>query len=112
MGLPVPGSTMAIVDEDGGEAPAGTVGQIAMRPHPEGYYSLGYWSDAARTAAMSRGGWVTIGDVGRRDVDGHFWFEGRADDVIKSADYRQARRDFPEIGSARRGCAAAFILTS
>jgi len=88
MGLPLPGHTMAIVGDDGQEAPADTVGQIAMRPHPEGYYSLGYWGDAERTAAMTRGGWMTIGDLGRRDADGYFWFEGRADDVIKSAGYR------------------------
>ena len=88
MGLPLPGSTMAIVGDDGCEAPAHTVGHIAMRPHPEGYYSLGYWGDAERTAAMSRGAWMTIGDLGRRDADGYFWFEGRADDVIKSAGYR------------------------
>jgi acetyl-CoA synthetase len=37
---------------------------------------------------MSRSGWITIGDLGRRDTDGYFWFEGRADDVIKSAGYR------------------------
>jgi len=88
MGLPLPGSTMAIVDDEGREAAAGTVGQIALRPHPEGYYSLGYWGDAERTAATQRGGWMTIGDLGRRDADGYFWFEGRADDVIKSAGYR------------------------
>jgi len=64
------------------------VGQIALQPHPEGYYSLGYWGDAERTVAMHRGGWMTIGDLGRRDADGYFWFEGRADDVIKSAGYR------------------------
>src|SRR5262244_3635255 len=88
MGLPLPGHTMAIVDDDGREAPVDTVGQIALQPHPEGYYSLGYWGDAERTAAMRHGGWMTIGDLGRRDADGYFWFEGRADDVIKSAGYR------------------------
>ena len=89
MGLPLPGHTMAIVDDDGREAPVDTVGQIALQPHPEGYYSLGYWGDAERTAAMRRGGgWMTIGDLGRRDAEGYFWFEGRADDVIKSAGYR------------------------
>ena len=88
MGLPMPGSTMAIVDDDGREAPPDTVGHIALRPHPEGYYSVGYWGDPERTAAMRRGGWITVGDLGRRDADGYFWFEGRADDVIKSAGYR------------------------
>ena len=31
---------------------------------------------------------MTCGDLARRDADGYFWFEGRADDVIKSAGYR------------------------
>ena len=88
MGLPLPGSTMAIVDDDGRETPAEVVGQIGMRPHPEGYYSLGYWRDEGRTRSLYRDGWMTIGDLGRRDADGYFWFEGRADDVIKSAGYR------------------------
>ena len=34
------------------------------------------------------GPWLTCGDLARRDSDGYFWFEGRADDVIKSAGYR------------------------
>ena len=88
MGLPLPGCRMAVVDDEGRELPAGEVGQIGMAPSPEGYYSLGYWQDEERTRATWRGGWMTIGDLARRDQDGYFWFEGRADDVIKSAGYR------------------------
>ena len=32
MGLPMPGAAMAVVDDDGREAPADTVGHIAMKP--------------------------------------------------------------------------------
>jgi acetyl-CoA synthetase len=88
MGRPVPGSRMAIVDDDGREVPTGTVGHIAMARSDVGYYSLGYWNDPERTREVDRGGWMTVGDLGRRDADGYFWFEGRADDVIKSAGYR------------------------
>jgi acetyl-CoA synthetase len=88
MGLPLPGTRMAIVDDDGAEVPPGTVGQIAKAPSPDGYYALGYWDDPERTRELMRGSWMTIGDLGRRDPDGYFWFEGRADDVIKSAGYR------------------------
>jgi acetyl-CoA synthetase len=88
MGLPLPGCTMAVVDDDGRELGPGAVGHIGMRPHPEGYYSLGYWQDDERTRELDRGGWMTIGDLARRDEDGYFWFEGRSDDVIKSAGYR------------------------
>jgi acetyl-CoA synthetase len=88
MGLPLPGCTMAVVDDEGREVGPDVVGHIGMQPHPEGYYSLGYWSDAERTRELYRGPWMTIGDLARRGADGYFWFEGRADDVIKSAGYR------------------------
>ena len=88
MGLPLPGCAMAVVDDEGREVGPDVVGQIAMRPQPEGYYSLGYWEDPERTRQLGRGPWMTIGDLARRDADGYFWFEGRADDVIKSAGYR------------------------
>ncbi|MEJ0068243.1 MAG: hypothetical protein WDO24_05395 [Pseudomonadota bacterium] len=40
------------------------------------------------TASFRRGDWIVTGDLGRRDADGYLWFEGRNDDVIKSAGYR------------------------
>ena len=88
MGLPFPGFDMRVVDDDGRELPPETVGQVAMAPSAEGYYALGYWRDPERTRDMVRGGFVAIGDLARRDGDGYFWFEGRSDDVIKSAGYR------------------------
>jgi len=88
MGLPLPGCTMAVVDDEGREVGPDVVGHIGMQPHPDGYYSLGYWKDAERTRQLYRGPWMTIGDLARRDAGGYFWFEGRADDVIKSAGYR------------------------
>ena len=88
MGRPLPGARMAVVGEDALEVADGTVGQIALAPSESGYYSLGYWEDPERTRELVRNGWMTIGDLGRRDADGYFWFEGRADDVIKSAGYR------------------------
>jgi acetyl-CoA synthetase len=88
MGRPLPGHRMAVVDDDGAEVLPGTVGHIVMAPSEVGYYSLGYWDDPDRTREMFRGPFLTSGDLGRRDEDGYFWFEGRADDVIKSAGYR------------------------
>jgi acetyl-CoA synthetase len=88
MGLPLPGSTVAVVDDEGHEVGPDVVGHMGMKPHPEGYYSLGYWNDAERDLEAYRGEWLTVGDLARRDADGYFWFEGRADDVIKSAGYR------------------------
>ena len=88
MGLPLPGATVAVVDESGREVGPDVVGHVGVAPDPEGYYSLGYWNDAERDREAYRGRWLTCGDLARRDADGYFWFEGRADDVIKSAGYR------------------------
>ena len=79
---------MAVVDDAGHEVGPDVVGHVGMKPHPEGDYSLGYWNDEDRDREMYRGAWLTCGDLARRDAEGYFWFEGRADDVIKSAGYR------------------------
>ena len=54
---------------------------------------LGYWNDPERTAACFETNdegerWFITGDLARRDQDGYFWYEGRADDVINAAGYR------------------------
>jgi acetyl-CoA synthetase len=88
MGLPMPGFEVAVIDDDGLELPPGEVGYLTQRPSEEGYYALGYWKDPERTRQLFRHGWITAGDLARRDKAGYFWFEGRADDVIKSSGYR------------------------
>jgi acetyl-CoA synthetase len=88
MGLPMPGFEMSVIDADGRELPPGAVGHLAQRPSEHGYYALGYWKDPERTRELFRHGWITAGDLARRDEAGYFWFEGRADDVIKSSAYR------------------------
>jgi acetyl-CoA synthetase len=88
MGLPLPGFEMAVVDEDGHELPDGEVGLLAQRRSDEGYYALGYYRDPERTKSLFRGDWIVSGDLAKRDARGYFWFNGRADDVIKSSGYR------------------------
>ena len=88
MGLPSPGYTMAIVDDQGNELPSGQIGYIGKKTGPDCRYWLSYWNDPEATRELVRNGWIVTGDLGRRDADGYFWFEGRADDMIKSAGYR------------------------
>ena len=59
---------------------------------PEGRKPLGlfkyYYRDEALTHEAWHDGYYFTGDMAWRDQDGYFWFEGRADDVIKSSGYR------------------------
>ena len=91
MGRPLPGSIVAVIDDQGHEVPTGEEGDIALAtPHPQ--LMLGYWKETGRTAACFRDGpgrrWYVTGDRGVADVDGYLWYRGRADDIINSAGYR------------------------
>jgi acetyl-CoA synthetase len=88
MGLPAPGQRMSIVNEEGLELPDESIGLIAQSSNENNRYWLKYWNDDLATSQVYRGPWACTGDLARRDADGHFWFEGRSDDIIKSSGYR------------------------
>ncbi|MBP0622314.1 acyl-CoA synthetase [Cupriavidus consociatus] len=91
MGLPLPGSVLAVLDEQGRPLPPGASGQLALRlPHPQ--VMLGYWNDPALTAttrAQHEGTeYFLTGDLAHADTDGFLYYDGRSDDIISSAGYR------------------------
>jgi len=87
LGKAMPGSTCAIVDDEGIEVPTGKTGNIAIkRPHPAMF--SGYLDNPEATAAKFIGDWMITGDLGEQDEDGYLWFHGRTDDVITSSGYR------------------------
>jgi medium-chain acyl-CoA synthetase len=90
MGRPAPPFDLAVIDETGAVAAAGTEGDIALRigeRRPPGLF-IGYRGEPERTASVFRDGWYLTGDRAYVDGDGYFWFVGRADDVILSSGYR------------------------
>src|SRR5678816_2494951 len=42
-----------------------------------------YLNKPEKTAELIQDGWVKTGDIYRRDEEGFYWFEGRADDLFK-----------------------------
>ncbi len=91
MGVAAPGMDMAVVDNEGRARPDGEVGNIALRlPNPQ--MMQGYLNAPEKTGENiiegSGGKWWLTGDLGRRDAEGFFWYEGRTDDIINSAGYR------------------------
>jgi acetyl-CoA synthetase len=87
IGKPIPGHTVAIIDDAGRPAPAGEIGQIAVR-RPNPVMFLNYWDRPEATHDKFIGDWMTTGDQGVTDEDGYFHFVGRDDDVITSSGYR------------------------
>ncbi len=87
MGKAFPGHDIAVVDEEGREVPDDEVGQIVARNDDPTCF-LGYWKNPKLTEAMKLGQWLKTGDLAKRDAEGYFWYQGRADDLIKTAGYR------------------------
>ncbi|MFG6462623.1 acyl-CoA synthetase [Roseateles sp. DXS20W] len=93
MGRAYPGHRVAVIDGDGCECAPGEVGEVAVNAFdrhgtPDPVFFLGYWNNDVATKAKFTGDWCRTGDLARSDADGTLWYEGRADDVFKSAGYR------------------------
>jgi acetyl-CoA synthetase len=87
IGKPVPGHTVAIVDDTGTTLPDKETGNIAVQ-RPDPVMFLEYWGKPDATRNKYTGDWLLTGDQGYRDPDGYFYFVGRNDDVITSSGYR------------------------
>jgi crotonobetaine/carnitine-CoA ligase len=72
-----------IFDDDDQEVPAGTIGEIVIRPLEPSIIIDGYFGMPEATVAMWRNLWLHTGDLGRFDPEGFFYFEGRKKDVIR-----------------------------
>ena len=94
-GLPLPGLSMAILDDDLNVQPPNTPGVLAVHIPTSPLYTFGgYWK--AETPNV-RGDWYITGDTMQQDADGHFSFVGRNDDIITSAGYRIGPFDVESI---------------
>ena len=69
-----------IVDEEGQDVNPGEVGEIIIR-NPA--LMLGYYREPEKTAEVMKDGWFHTGDKAYMDDEGHFFFVGRAKDVIR-----------------------------
>jgi len=95
VGLPVPGCSARLVDDEGRDAREGELGEIHVKGNS---LMSGYWGREADTAAAFRDGWFLTGDVARRDADGYVTILGRKSvDVIKSGGYKISAREIEDV---------------
>ncbi|MCZ7565466.1 MAG: AMP-binding protein [Burkholderiales bacterium] len=79
-GARVPGYEIKLCDPDGREVPAGEPGIMWVRGDSSAPF---YWNRPDKTRETMREAWIYTGDRFRMDADGFYWFEGRADDLVK-----------------------------
>ena len=80
IGLPMPATDMAILDEEGNEVALGERGEISIRG-PQ--VMKGYWKREDATAeVMTSDGFFRTGDIGVMDEEGYFKIVDRKKDMI------------------------------
>ena len=93
MGRGYPGHWVAVIDEQGRICKAGVPGEVAVNRYDrhgdaDPVFFLGYWKNPSATSSKFTGNWCHTGDVAVQDEDGYLWYQGRTDDMFKSAGYR------------------------
>lgn len=80
LGRAVPGYETEVVDPEGRPVPDGEAGELLVRGESA---ALMYWNDHEKSKRTFAGDRVRTGDMVRRDPEGYFWYQGRADDLMK-----------------------------
>ena len=79
IGVPVPGTDVRLVDNDGRDVPRGQPGELWIKG-PQ--VMKGYWQRPDETARVLRDGWLATGDVATMDEDGYIQIVDRKKDMI------------------------------
>lgn len=113
VGVPIPDTLVTIRDPESGlELPAGESGEICISGPS---VMLGYLNDPAATAVTLRRHedgrtWLHTGDIGRRDVDGYFYFLGRRKRMIKSSGFNVFPAEVEQVLCAHQDVAEAYVM--
>jgi acetyl-CoA synthetase len=109
MGCAYPGHGTTIVDDQGRALPPGEVGEI-VAPISDPTLFLGYWKQPGIPERLRLGDWLRTNDLAYRDAEGYFWYQGRNDDLIKSAGYRIGPAEVEDCLVAHEAVAEAAVI--
>jgi long-chain acyl-CoA synthetase len=101
IGMPIPSTDVAILDDAGNEVPLGTPGEIAIRG-PQ--VMAGYWNRPEETAkVMTADGFFKSGDVGVMDERGYVKIVDRKKDMILVSGFNVYPNEIEDVVAAHPG---------
>ena len=110
IGMPLPDTEIALIDDDGNEVPAGMPGEIAVRG-PQ--VMAGYWQRPDETAkSMTADGFFRTGDIGTVDAVGQFKIVDRKKDMILVSGFNVYPNEVEDVVTQMPGileCAAVGV---
>jgi long-chain acyl-CoA synthetase len=94
VGQPIACTRLEIRRQDGSLCDPDEVGEL-FSTSP--YLFNGYWNRDAATAEAFRDGWVTVGDLAKRDEEGHVYIVDRIKDMVISGGVNIYPREIEEV---------------
>jgi long-chain acyl-CoA synthetase len=94
VGVALPRCEMVVRDDDGGDLPAGEVGELYFRGP---VVMKGYWHRPQATAEVLQDGWLRTGDLGVKDADGDIRIVGRKKDLVIRGGYNVYPLEVEEV---------------
>jgi acetyl-CoA synthetase len=112
VGRPLPGVSAAVVDDQGRPVPPGKGGHLVIdAPWPGMLLTLDGDPDGYRRTYFERiPGVFFTGDMARRDADGSFWIQGRADDVVQIGGHRIGSAEIESALASHLALAEAAVI--
>jgi len=107
VGQPIPGTLISVRDVGGGECPPDEVGEL-FSTSP--YLFNGYWKRPEETAEAYQDGWVTVGDLVRRDSEGYLYIVDRKKDMVISGGVNIYPREVEEVMITHPGVADVAVI--
>jgi fatty-acyl-CoA synthase len=106
-GMPMPGVSMAVLDQDGHELGDDEVGEIGIRT-PAAMKE--YWNNPAESALAFAHGWLHTGDLGRRDGAGYYTIIDRLKDVIVSGGFNVFASEVERVIASHPDVSAVAVI--
>jgi len=108
IGLPLPSTDIAILDEDGNRLPVGVAGEISIRG-PQ--VMDGYWLRPDETArVMTADGFFRSGDIGLMDEQGYIRIVDRKKDMILVSGFKVYPNEVEDIVASHPGVRECAVI--
>jgi long-chain acyl-CoA synthetase len=98
VGIPVPGTALKVIDDDGVEQPLGERGELCIK----GPQDEGYWQAEATAEVLDAEGWFKTGDIAVIDPDGFVRIVDRKKDMIIVSGFNVYPNEIEDVVMATR----------
>lgn len=107
IGLPVPSTDIAILDDAGNPVPLGRAGELCVSG-PQ--IMQGYWQQPQETQDVLRDGWLHTGDIVVMDEQGYLYLIDRKKDMILVSGFNVYPNEIEEVIASHPGVAEVAVV--